>query len=102
MNLQEVPSQFQRRVYRALKRIPRGKVITYKGLAKRIGTASARAVGNALAGNPFPLIIPCHRVVNSSRKIGRFKLGRNLKKKLLKLEGVTFDKDERIPEKFFV
>jgi methylated-DNA-[protein]-cysteine S-methyltransferase len=53
---------FQRRVWRALRRIPAGKVITYGALAERLGT-SARAVGNACRSNPVPLVVPCHRVV---------------------------------------
>lgn len=53
---------FQRRVWRALRRIPAGKVTTYGTLAERLGT-SARAVGNACRRNPVPLVVPCHRVV---------------------------------------
>ena len=66
-----------------------GQTISYSGLAKRIGRAgSARAVGNALAKNPLPLIIPCHRVVRNDGKIGGFsaKGGITLKKKMLELE----------------
>lgn len=95
-------SKFQWDVSRAARLIPYGKVITYKGLAGLMGVRSARAAGNALAKNPFPVIIPCHRVVSSDRKIGGFQSGQNLKKALLKLEGITFDKKGRIPEEFFV
>ena len=56
---------FQNRVWSELKKIPAGKVITYGGLAKKLGT-SARAVGNACRNNPIPVVIPCHRVVSSS------------------------------------
>lgn len=101
--LQKIPySRFQRAVLLATRRIPYGKVIAYKGLAELVGAKSARAVANALAKNPFPIVIPCHRVVTFDRKIGGFQPGRNLKKVLLKLEGITFDKKGRIPEGFFL
>ncbi len=56
---------FQQKVWRELRNIPVGKVVTYGELAKRLGT-SARAVGNACRKNPVPVVIPCHRVVSSS------------------------------------
>jgi len=96
------PPGFQLVVYRAISQIPYGRVITYKNLARIIGTKSFRAVGNALAKNPFPIIIPCHRVVSSNRRIGGFQSGENLKKDLLRLEGITFDRKGRILEKFFL
>ena len=102
-------SRLERNIYNALMRVPPGRVITYKDLAGYIGCESARAVGNALAKNPFPIIIPCHRVVRTDRKPGGFTLpaGRrnrdhDLKKALLELEGVTFDKNGKIPKKFFI
>lgn len=58
-------SDFRNKVWAELCRIPLGETITYSALARRIGTA-ARAVGNACRDNPFPLIIPCHRVVSVS------------------------------------
>lgn len=56
---------FQRRVWRALRRIPVGKTLSYGRLARKLDT-SARAVGNACRANPIPIIIPCHRVVASN------------------------------------
>lgn len=58
-------SRFQRRVWRALQRIPAGEVRSYGQLARRLRT-SARAVGGACRANPLPLVIPCHRVVAAS------------------------------------
>ncbi len=58
-------SLFQQKVWRALQQIPYGQVKTYGALAKELGS-SARAVGNACRNNPFPVIIPCHRVVAAS------------------------------------
>lgn len=95
-------SKFQWAVYRAARRIPYGKVMTYKGLARLTGVKSARTIGNALAKNPFSIIIPCHRIVGSDRKIGGFQSGQNLKRALLELEGIGFDEKGKILQKFFV
>lgn len=96
-------SNFQWDVSLAVKKIPRGKVISYKDLADIAGFKNAaRAVGNVLAKNPFPIIIPCHRVVNTDRRIGGFQAGRNLKKKLLLAEGIKFDKKGKILREFFI
>lgn len=96
-------SKFQWSVILATKKIPRGKVISYKGLTNLAGLKNAaRAVGNVMAKNPFPLIIPCHRVVNADGRMGEFQSGRSLKKKLLMSEGIKFDKKGRIPHEFFI
>ena len=63
-------TDFQRRVWRGIARIPAGQVQTYGALAKCIG-GNARAVGQACGSNPFPLVIPCHRVI-SAQGIGGF------------------------------
>ena len=69
--------------------IPRGKVTTYKELALALGRPRAyRAVANALARNPNPVMIPCHRVVRSDGRIGGYKFGEKKKVKLLLMEGV--------------
>ena len=80
---------FQWSVLNACRNIEFGRIVTYSGLAKKIRRpAAARAVGGALAGNPLPLIIPCHRVVRIDGKIGGFSAigGKDLKAKLLKHE----------------
>lgn len=62
---------FQQKVYKACSAIPKGKVCTYKELAKKIGSPKAvRAVGSALKNNPFAPKVPCHRVVASDRSLG--------------------------------
>ncbi len=82
-------SPFERAVLKATRQIPRGHVTTYSALAARIGKPyAARAVGNALAKNPIPLFIPCHRVVGKEG-IGGFSCGVDVKAKLLQLEGVS-------------
>ncbi len=71
--------------------------MTYGGLAARLGVPGAgRAVGNVMARNPFPLIIPCHRVVGSDRGLHGFGGGLAMKKTLLTMEGVAFDGRGRV------
>jgi methylated-DNA-[protein]-cysteine S-methyltransferase len=78
---------FQVLVWEELMQIPYGQVISYNELANRIGRPnSARAVGNAVGANPIPIIVPCHRVV-SSRGLGGYSSGIEIKKTLLRLEG---------------
>lgn len=79
---------FKEKVYEVVKKIPKGKVLTYKEVAKRAGNELAsRAVGNILNKN-YDLLIPCHRVIRSDGKLGGYNRGRNLKEKILKLEGI--------------
>lgn len=78
---------FAKKVYKAVLSIPLGQVRTYKWVARKIGCPGAcRAVGQALKNNPYMLVIPCHRVIASSGKIGGYRGGVRMKKKLLDLE----------------
>jgi len=78
---------FQCRVFKAVLQIPLGEVRSYKWVAKEIGRPkSTRAVASALRANPFPLIIPCHRVVYSDGRAGGYRWGVKRKLQLLKLE----------------
>ena len=98
----EVCTPFQRRVLPAEFRVPRGRVTTYGRLARRIGApGAARAVGNALARNPFPLIIPCHRCVREDGRLGGFRGGLDMKRALLEMEGVVPGSGGRIDRRFF-
>jgi len=91
---------FTRQALQACGQIPRGQVMSYGGLASSLGIpGGARAVGNAMAANPFPLMIPCHRVVRSDGSIGGFGGGVEVKKRLLRLEGIVFDSKGRVPKK---
>jgi methylated-DNA-[protein]-cysteine S-methyltransferase len=78
---------FAKKVYQVVSRIPIGEVRTYKWVAQKAGKPEAsRAVGQILKRNPYPLIIPCHRVINSDNKIGGYAFGVNKKKLLLDME----------------
>lgn len=80
-------TDFEKKVLRRVAKIPLGEVRTYKWIAKQIGKPMAfRAVANALRKNPYPLFIPCHRVIKSSHQAGGYSLGKTLKKQLINLE----------------
>jgi len=78
---------FQKKVLTTLRRVPYGETISYGELAEKIGTPKAsRAVGQANAKNPIPIVIPCHRVIGSNGKLTGFGGGIAVKKALLDLE----------------
>lgn len=79
---------FAEQCYTALKRVPKGRVTTYKELARALKTKAYRAVGTAMSKNPYAPKVPCHRVVQSNGHIGGFMHGPAAKAKLLKHEGV--------------
>ena len=95
--------KFQQSVLRAQYAIPRGSVSTYGLIAAHVGAPDgARAVGNALAGNPFPIIVPCHRTVLSNLHLGGFQSGAEMKRALLEMEGIVFDEAGRVVPKRFM
>jgi O-6-methylguanine DNA methyltransferase len=80
-------SEFEKKVYRTVLKIPLGETKSYKWVAQKIGRPKAvRAVGTALKNNPFTLLIPCHRVVNSDGSLGGYSKGLKKKRQLLDLE----------------
>lgn len=86
---------FQKRVFEVVKKIPKGKVLTYKQIAERAGSPKAyRSVGNILNKNRNPKI-PCHRVILSSGLVGGFAKGAKKKVRLLKDEGLKIKGDRR-------
>jgi methylated-DNA-[protein]-cysteine S-methyltransferase len=99
-------TKFQRAVYSLLREIPRGKVSTYSIISKAVGHEGAyRAVGNVMASNPFPLLIPCHRIINSNLRIGKYSIpGLNemesskLKLQILQNEGVKIKESKVVRE----
>lgn len=95
-------SKFQARVLKLVSKIPEGKVTTYKEIARALGSPKAcRAVGNALFRNPYPLKIPCHRVMRSDGKIGGYRSGSRRKARLLAKEGIKI-KGEKVNLKKYI
>lgn len=81
---------FTRLVYQAVAAIPAGRVATYGDIARSLGRpGAARAVGRAMATNPFPVVIPCHRVVGSDGSLTGFGGGVDMKAAMLQMEGAN-------------
>jgi len=91
---------FHERCYSVLRRVPRGKVTTYKELAHVINSKAYRAVGTAMNKNPYSPKTPCHRVVKSSGRVGNFASGTKKKIAMLKKEGVKVVKGRIDLEKY--
>jgi methylated-DNA-[protein]-cysteine S-methyltransferase len=94
--INNMPTHFAGKVYSALRKVPKGKVTTYKKLAESINSKAYRAVGHALSQNPYAPAVPCHRVVASDGTIGGFmgqKTGEAIRKKikLLESEGIVVE-----------
>ncbi len=86
-------TDFQTKVWMELTKIPKGETRTYKEIAKAIGKPnSSRAVANACAKNPYPIVVPCHRVIRSDGLIGGYSGigGTKRKEELLEREGIKF------------
>ena len=86
---------FNQKCYNLIKKVPKGKITTYKEIAKALKTQAYQAVGNAMRNNPYTPQVPCHRVVKSDGRIGGFKgkkSGKAIKEKIkmLKKEGIEF------------
>lgn len=79
---------FNERCYHVLRRVPRGKITTYKAIAHCLGTHAYRAVGNAMNRNPHAPRVPCHRVVKSDGQIGGYAKGGKTKTVMLRKEGI--------------
>jgi methylated-DNA-[protein]-cysteine S-methyltransferase len=80
-------SDFDKKVWLSLKEIPYGETRTYKWLAEKIGKPkAARAVGQALGRNPLPIVLPCHRIVESDGSLGGYSGGIDIKRRLLDIE----------------
>ena len=96
----ESVSEFQKKVRHRMREIPKGRVTSYGLIARRI-SSGPRAVGTGVARNPWPLFIPCHRVVPASLEIGNYSIGGALsdygcevKRDLLEREGVSIEADK--------
>jgi methylated-DNA-[protein]-cysteine S-methyltransferase len=83
-----VGTDFQKRVWAITRAIPRGKTRTYGDIAREAGSpGAARAVGQAMAGNPWPVVVPCHRVVGHDGRLTGFGGGLDMKQHMLTMEG---------------
>jgi len=91
-----VCSPFQLEVLAIIIKIPYGKVASYGWVAKQLGKNCSRLVGTMLAQNPFPIIFPCHRVIKSNRDIGEYQAGRDIKRRMLEMEGVKLDLTRKV------
>ena len=90
MNLEE-------KIYKKLLDVPKGQITTYGELAKAVGLKNGqRVVGRVMNKNPYPVIIPCHRVVMSTGKIGGYAYGEDIKEKMLHDEGIEISKGKII------
>lgn len=95
--------KFEERVWQKLRKIPRGKVVTYKGIARALRSRAFRAVGTAVGKNPNAPKWPCHRVINASGRIGKYsgRGGVKNKIKLLRKEGVEIKNNKIDLKKYF-
>ena len=86
--------RIEERIYKKLLQVPYGKITTYGELSRSVGLKNGqRVVGQIMKKNPFPVIIPCHRVVKSNGDIGGYAFGINVKKTMLSKEGIRINKD---------
>ena len=85
---------FNKRCYQKLVLIPKGMISTYSDIAKSLGSKAYRAVGNAMANNPHPISVPCHRIIRSDGSLGGYALGINKKIDLLQKEGILIKKNK--------
>ena len=95
-----MPTKFQELCYSKLKLIPRGKVTTYKDLAKAINSKAYRAIGSAMNKNPYAPKVPCHRVINTQGFVGKYAFGTERKIKLLREEGIEIKNNKIDLEKY--
>ena len=87
--------KIEEKIYKNLLMVPPGKIITYGKLADSIGLKNGqRLVGQIMSKNPFPVIIPCHRVVKSNGEIGGYAFGIKIKKNMLRKEGIQIKKNK--------
>lgn len=81
--------KLEEKVYKKLLEVPKGKITTYGNLAKAIGLKNGqRVIGKIMNKNPYPVIVPCHRVIKSDGKIGGYAWGEKVKTKMLSNEGI--------------
>ena len=85
----------EQKIYKKLLEVPKGQITTYGELSKAVGLKNGqRAVGKIMNKNPYPVIIPCHRVVMSNGNIGGYAYGKHIKTKLLTDEGIQIENEK--------
>jgi len=92
--------KFNEKCYSILRKVPKGKVTTYKEIAGVLHSKVYRAVGNAMNKNPYAPKVPCHRVVNSNGSVGGFASGTKNKIKMLRKEGIEINNGKINLKKF--
>ena len=95
----------EQKVYKKLLDVPKGNITTYGDLAKAVGLKNGqRIIGKIMNKNPYPVLIPCHRVVMSTVKIGGYAYGEDVKRKMLNDEGIEIKNGsiENFTKKLFV
>ena len=94
----------EKKIYKKLLQVPSGKITTYGELSRAIGLKNGqRVIGRVMKNNPFPVIVPCHRVVKSNREIGGYAFGVDIKRNMLTKEGICIknNKIENFEKSFF-
>ena len=94
----------EKKIYKKLLQVPSGKITTYGELSRAIGLKNGqRLIGQIMKKNPFPVIVPCHRVVKSNREVGGYAFGVNIKRNMLTKEGICikYNKIENFEKSFF-
>ena len=94
----------EKKIYKKLLQVPSGKITTYGELSRAIGLKNGqRVIGRVMKNNPFPVIVPCHRVVKSNREVGGYAFGVNIKRNMLTKEGICIknNKIENFEKSFF-
>ena len=94
----------EKKIYKKLLQVPSGKITTYGELSRAIGLKNGqRVIGRVMKNNPFPVIVPCHRVVKSNREVGGYAFGVDIKRNMLTKEGICIknDKIENFEKSFF-
>jgi methylated-DNA-[protein]-cysteine S-methyltransferase len=85
--------KLENKVYKKLLEVPKGKVTTYGELAKAVGLKNGqRVIGRIMSKNPYPVIVPCHRVIKSNGKVGNYAYGTDVKTAMLSKEGINIKK----------
>jgi len=87
--------KIDKKIYKKLLQVPLGKITTYGELSRAIGLKNGqRVIGRVMKNNPFPVIVPCHRVVKSNREIGGYAFGVDIKRNMLTKEGICIKKNK--------